>query len=78
MLGKPVSTYTVAKILNSKLWTGLVPKALPINNDRQKVMRKEWCDAHLGNEFGGPGSAALYIDIDEKYFESWRNRVRYF
>lgn len=28
-------------------------------------------------EPGGPGSAALYIDIDKKYFESWKSRVRY-
>lgn len=80
-LGRSVSTYTVAKLLNSDLWTGIVPKALPINNDQQKKQRKEWCDANLDHGFGRPGgrgSAALYIDIDEKYFESWQSRLRYF
>jgi hypothetical protein len=77
-LGAPVSTYTVARILNSDLWTGVIPKPLPINNEKQQKQRKDWCDANLDNTFGGRESSCLYIDIDEKYFESWKSRVRYF
>lgn len=79
-----VSDNTVRRVLSSSKWITFKPQVVPsLTSDHMvrfpakfyyQERRLAWCRDHEHDTFGGKDT--MVVDIDEKYFEAWRGRIR--
>ena len=75
--GVKVSSGTICQIMNSEHWIAKKLTVLPINTDKHRAARLSFATQNIDNSFGGDGDPVLWIDIDEKNFYSFTQRIVY-
>lgn len=58
-------------------WKSFRPKLVPKNNAVHQENRANFCEKYQHSSFGGDGDSVLWVDIDEKSFYSYSQRIVY-
>jgi hypothetical protein len=75
--GISCSSQTIHRVLSSSLWKRISKHFTPINTDKHREMRLEFCNKFSAFSFGGQDSPILWIDIDEKNFVNLARKMVY-